>query len=497
MAGSEACQHEWLPSRKRPWDYCPKCRATRPRPPAVSTPPVAAPEPSSPSTSAPPTAEPTPETTVEPIPEPTPELPTSIDQPASAPTALPVASSWPQFGPPPTALPTPSAPAPVATSWPELGPVPTVTRPTASPPPGASPSRSVFAPAAATVASTDVGAEYSAPAHVTAPPAPPVTPRITRPEPFAAPIVVESDPATPRHIDIRAVAIALGIIGLSVLIGLLVAGLMQGTSEGRGGRSTGTAATSTSAIGGSSPLASVAPAGSLAPEGGVAPASTLAPLTGLELVPPVVTLGKRLTSDGIELRIAWAPPADGTRTSRYDLQVSQDGGAYRTVDLARKNSLSATSSADANHDRSFRLRARGADGTRGPYATSAVRVTRHEETSPDIRASKGWKIAKHPDYTGAGAQTSTTKGAELSLAFEGTAVGIVGPSGPGRGRAEVFVDGERVGRFDEKADAFRPVSLLFAIDGLAAGPHVMSVRVLGTSGRPMVGIDRFLVLEQP
>ena len=32
MAGSTACQHEWLASRKRPtWDYCPKCGATRNR----------------------------------------------------------------------------------------------------------------------------------------------------------------------------------------------------------------------------------------------------------------------------------------------------------------------------------------------------------------------------------------------------------------------------------------------------------------------------------
>jgi hypothetical protein len=41
------------------------------------------------------------------------------------------------------------------------------------------------------------------------------------------------------------------------------------------------------------------------------------------------------------------------------------------------------------------------------------------------------------------------------------------------------------------------VTLLFAVDGLAAGPHVMSVRVLGTPDRPMVAIDRFLVLGQP
>jgi hypothetical protein len=85
----------------------------------------------------------------------------------------------------------------------------------------------------------------------------------------------------------------------------------------------------------------------------------------------------------------------------------------------------------------------------------------------------------------------------MSIAFEGTAVAIIGPQGPGRGRAAVIVDGEQIGRFDAQADTFRAVRLLMTVDGLAAGPHVMTVRVLGTPGRPMVAIDRFLILSQP
>jgi hypothetical protein len=208
-------------------------------------------------------------------------------------------------------------------------------------------------------------------------------------------------------------------------------------------------------------------------------------------------LGRRLTSNGIELNLAWTPPADGSPVSRYDLQVARDGGTYQAVDLARKTSRSTSAAAITDHDYAFRLRARASDGTPGPWVASSARIARHEESGPDVRVTKGWKIAHHPAYTGAGARYATLKGAELSLVFDGTAVAIVGPRGPGRGRADVSVDGQLVGRFDAKGAKFRPVQFLFKVDGLAAGPHVLSVRVLGTSGRPMVAVDRFVVLDQP
>jgi hypothetical protein len=214
------------------------------------------------------------------------------------------------------------------------------------------------------------------------------------------------------------------------------------------------------------------------------------------LAPPVTTLGDRLTPNGIELRVAWEPPADGSRVSRYDLEVARDDGAYRAVDLAKKTSRRAMVAAIADHGYAFRVRARPRDGTPQAWATSSVSLVRQEESGPDVRASKGWKMADHPAYTGAGARYSKSEGAELSLAFDGSAVAIVGPTGPDRGRADVYVDGERVGRFDSAGSSYDPTRLLFAVDGLTPGPHVLTVRVAGTPGRPTVAVDSFLVLGQ-
>jgi hypothetical protein len=212
---------------------------------------------------------------------------------------------------------------------------------------------------------------------------------------------------------------------------------------------------------------------------------------------PAIALGDRLTGNGIELDVGWQAPTDGSRVSRYDFRVARDGGDYRAVDLARRTSRSTIVPASANQDLALQLRARGGDGTAGAWVTSAARLDRREESGSDVRASKGWKIAKYPDYTGEGARYATAEGSELTLAFDGTGAAIVGPTGPERGRADVFVDGERVGRFDALGSRFRPVQLLFGVDGLNPGPHTLTIRVAGTAGRPMVAVDRFLVLSQP
>jgi hypothetical protein len=318
-------------------------------------------------------------------------------------------------------------------------------------------------------------------------------PRITRLEPLTTSSAVESDPLARQRSILRTVAIAAVLIALGVLVGFIV----TRSAPDAGERRDAIASPSRSASAVIDPSSSAAPDASRSPEGGVAPASTTAGATGASMAPPVTTMGDRLTANGIELKVAWEPPTDGSRASRYDLEVARDSGAYRAVDLAKKTSRRATVPAAADHAYAFRLRMRAPDGTPQAWATSSVSLARHEEADGDVRASKGWKIADHPAYTGDGARYSKSKGAELSLAFDGSAVAIVGPTGPQRGRAEVFVDGERVGRFDTLGSSFEPVRLLFTVDGLTPGPHVMTIRVAGTPGRPMVAVDSFLVLGQP
>ncbi len=346
------------------------------------------------------------------------------------------------------------------------------------------------------------------PGHATSLASRSVRPRITLPEPSAASVVVGSVPEEQGRSHRRLWAMAAVLLGCVLLVGSVAVELTDLGREVGIASALRASATPGQAVAGPSQAVASADAGSPSPVAGtpspvpgspspIASSPSSAPTVGVTMGPPTATLGRRLTSSGIELNVAWTPPADGSRVSRYDLQVARDGGSYQTVNLARKTSRSATVAAIADHDYALQLRARASDGAPGPWVTSSVRVSRHEESGPDVRVTKGWKIAHHPAYTGAGARYATLRGAELSLAFDGTAVAIIGPTGPGRGRADVSVDGQHVGRFDAKGVHFKPVQLLLTVDGLVPGPHVLSIRVLGTPGRPMVAVDKFLVLDQP
>ena len=325
----------------------------------------------------------------------------------------------------------------------------------------------------------------------------PVSPRITRPEPLAVPLAAGSGPPVERQRSfIRSATLATVILSIGALIGFVSADATRDAREPAGVVAlapTPSTAGQPSSRPSSEPAASAAASDAPSTTPGAAPTAVA---VGPAMSPVVATLGNSLTSGGIELDLAWPVPADGSAVSRYDLRVARDGGDYQRVGLARRTARGESVGATAGHEYAFQVRARGADGTAGDYATSAVRLSRSEEDDAGVEASGGWKIARHPAYGGAGARYATSKGAELTLTFDGTGVAIVGPTGPGRGRADVFVDGQRVGRFDATGSTFRPSRLLYTVDGLADGPHVLVVRVAGTSGRPMVAVDRFLVLSQ-
>ena len=542
MAGSTACQHEWLASRKRPtWDYCPKCGATRNRqlleqgaaetdaaqpvtvePVAVMVEPVAeAPEHPlddadraiEPAVVAPPPTTIADASTAADGPSVEPDdgaatlapmaaaahvgvpsgTPTDTDAEPSPPWVNPPTPAWttaPRDVAPQepiafattTLAPTPSPPAVDEAAAPPAGPSwPTPTAPVLANPPGvvapstwqAQPPTTPKEPRGGTV-TTSVG------------------PRITRPEPVGTAFVVAAPSMTTqeeRGSSLRRLVLWAVLIGVGVVIGFFIAGVTRGARPDAIVPALGAAG-----AGGVAP--SVAALVSTPVPTGGGPAPTLPLTSGPVMAPAAASLGQRLTSGGMEVILAWDQPTDGSRASRYDLRMAVDGGSARAVKLARATSTSAKVSALVDRDYGLRLRARDGDGTPGAYAESAFHIVRVEDSADGVRASSGWTVAKHPAYSGT-ARYATKPGATLSVAFDGSAVAVVGPRGPGRGRADVIVDGERVARIDARASTFQPVELLAVVDGLAAGPHVLSVRVVRTPDRQMVAIDRFLVLSQP
>ena len=101
-----------------------------------------------------------------------------------------------------------------------------------------------------------------------------------------------------------------------------------------------------------------------------------------------------------------------------------------------------------------------------------------------------WSIAKYPAYSADQVRYATRTGASATISFTGTGFAWVGPVGPTRGTARIFIDGKAVANVDLRRSSFKARSMLFA-RALPAGAHVVKI-VVTSSGRP-VAIDDLIL----
>jgi hypothetical protein len=88
---------------------------------------------------------------------------------------------------------------------------------------------------------------------------------------------------------------------------------------------------------------------------------------------------------------------------------------------------------------------------------------------------------------------ATKAGASVTFRFTGRAVGWVSVRATSRGNARVTIDGTYAKAvYLYGSTAYR--RLVFARN-LTPGPHTMKITVLGTSGRPRIDVDGFIVMQ--
>ena len=112
------------------------------------------------------------------------------------------------------------------------------------------------------------------------------------------------------------------------------------------------------------------------------------------------------------------------------------------------------------------------------------------ETSADIAYRYSWSTARYSGYAGRQVKYATRAGASASVTFSGTGFAWIGPVGPTRCTARVFIDGKAVANVDLRRSVFRARSMLFA-KALPAGQHTVKI-VVTSSGRP-VAIDELIL----
>jgi hypothetical protein len=140
-------------------------------------------------------------------------------------------------------------------------------------------------------------------------------------------------------------------------------------------------------------------------------------------------------------------------------------------------------------------RAAPASPAQSPEPTVAADRRSYQETHSAVVYTDAWREAPYPAYAGRNARWTNEAGATATFTFTGRTVAWFGPSGPTRGRANIFIDGQLVATVDLYARRFRPNTRIFATTFPEAGPHTLRIEVVGTKGRPTVAIDQFVVTD--
>lgn len=134
-------------------------------------------------------------------------------------------------------------------------------------------------------------------------------------------------------------------------------------------------------------------------------------------------------------------------------------------------------------------------GPRTPVTRKAVSpqaaLTVFDETSTAIHFSSGWGDAEFAAYNGGQVRYAVAPDTTVWFSFRGRSIAWIGPMGPTRGQARVYVDGVLIETVDVYAARFRPRAELFSKSFDRVGNHTIRIEVVGTPGRAMIALDEF------
>ena len=206
--------------------------------------------------------------------------------------------------------------------------------------------------------------------------------------------------------------------------------------------------------------------------------------------------GSAISSGRVTVRLGWSGSDATSGVARYEVAQSTDGGAWTTVSTSlTKPSIDRP--LVTQHTYRFRVRAVDRAGNAGAWATgSTFTLSRYIESSSRIRYSGTWRSASSTTaYWGGIAKYASTAGARATFTSTGRTVAWVSRKGPTRGKAEIFVNGTKVATVDLYASSWQNQRVVWSTSWSNSATRTVSIRVVGTSGRPRVDLDAIVATD--
>ena len=215
-----------------------------------------------------------------------------------------------------------------------------------------------------------------------------------------------------------------------------------------------------------------------------------APVSGLRS-------GVPLSGTAVQARISWTGKDNtgGSGIDHYRLDESINGGAWVLVNPTLRTTAVAPTLAAGKSYR-FRVRAVDHDGNVSSFVYGATFDARLvQQTSSAVHYSGSWSTSTATGYSGGSARRSSSAGASARITATGRAYAFVTTTGPTRGKAKVYVNGVLKATIDLRSVSTAYRVQAWSIRYATSASRTVKVVVLGTSGRPRVDVDAFVVLR--
>jgi hypothetical protein len=201
-------------------------------------------------------------------------------------------------------------------------------------------------------------------------------------------------------------------------------------------------------------------------------------------------------SNGVPVTQRWSVTS-GT-AARYEVWLSTDGAAWAKTTLSNPALASATFRLTANHNYRFAARAANAAGTWGDWAYSpTISLGQYQENyaSGNPAYAGSWTRPAYSPASGGALAVSSKAGSIANFNFTGTSVAWVATKANNRGSAHVYLDGVFYKTVSLYSATTIPKAIAFTASWKTAGPHRITIKVVGTAGRPKVDVDAFIRLR--
>lgn len=209
---------------------------------------------------------------------------------------------------------------------------------------------------------------------------------------------------------------------------------------------------------------------------------------------PVARIGTGGLGATVRGTVAWSGRDRGSGMRGYQVQARRDGGRWHAVRLPSSLTTSLTRAFTPGSAFQYRVRAIDRVGNWSPWVVSApIRTVVRQESHPAVLRAGAWSQVSGSGLYGGTAQATTTAGASARITASSKGIGWVTRRGPGRGVAQVYVDGALVATIDLERPAVTGPIVAYARSWTKPGTHTMKVVAQGTLGRPLVEVDGFVV----